>query len=448
MLLNVLLISGGLHALALFILGSITVYKYIIPDEAQFEEPPAIAEEEPPPEVKIRIPKQAAPQQLERQNLRMQQVGNISVSAVEVELPNMQDSFTVNAGLGNFGGGSLLGGTRGSIGIGISDVSVFGLKTRAERILFIIDANRQMITDAKGGLNSYRVIKEEITDMVGNLSTGTLFNVMITDRRNNVVFKPQLVPAGQEVHRQLIEWMLPINADANNPGLEGLQGARRETLTALQGDEIHQDLLYSGDRGNETAFITQLALENDVDAIFFITGYHRGFERVRRRLTEREEAEWQRTISDPQYQEQLAAHTKEVPLMRKRIEDKMAEINAERRARGEPPRVLAQRYGVYSNANELDLEWEVRHPGWRPVYHIDPRKIEDYFKDVVDTLYSEKGRVKPSVNVVLFLAGDEEMREEWEDQLDDYVDFFRGKYRIIRGLDEVKSARSSHGTTN
>ena len=37
MLLNVLLISGGVHALALFVLGSITIYKYIIPDEAQFE---------------------------------------------------------------------------------------------------------------------------------------------------------------------------------------------------------------------------------------------------------------------------------------------------------------------------------------------------------------------------------------------------------------------------
>ena len=46
MLINVLLISGGIHTLAIFILGGITIYKYIIPDEAQFEEAPEIAKED------------------------------------------------------------------------------------------------------------------------------------------------------------------------------------------------------------------------------------------------------------------------------------------------------------------------------------------------------------------------------------------------------------------
>lgn len=448
MLLNVLLISGGVHAVALFILGSITVYNYIIPDEAQFEEPTAVMEEQPPPEVKVEIKQQPAPQQQAAQSLRMKQVGNIAVSAVDVDLPNMQESFTVSAGIGGFGGGSLLGGTRGTLGIGMSDVSVFGLKTRAERILFVIDANRQMVTDAKGGLNSYKIIKDEITDMVGNLSAGTLFNVMIADRRDNIVFKQQLVPAGQEVHQQLIQWMAPINASANNPGLEGARGTGRQRLETLPEEPIHQDIVWSGQRGNETAFMTQVAIEQDVDAIFFISGYHRGFEQIRRQLTERENADWQRTISSRKYQEQLAEHQKEVPIMQKRINDKMAEINAERKKKGQPPRVLTQRHGVYSNASELDLKWKVQHPGWQPAYWRESREIERYFKDVIDVLYTDKGGVKPSVNVILFLAGDEEMREEWEDQLDDYADFFDGKYRIIRGLDEIKSARSSAETKN
>lgn len=49
MLLNVLLISVGLHILALFMLGSITLYKYVIPDEAQFEEPSEVVQETPRP---------------------------------------------------------------------------------------------------------------------------------------------------------------------------------------------------------------------------------------------------------------------------------------------------------------------------------------------------------------------------------------------------------------
>lgn len=42
MLLKVFLISGGVYVVIFFILCSITVYKYILPDEAQFEEPDAV----------------------------------------------------------------------------------------------------------------------------------------------------------------------------------------------------------------------------------------------------------------------------------------------------------------------------------------------------------------------------------------------------------------------
>ena len=448
MLLNVLLISGGVHAVALFILGSLTVYKYIIPDEAQFEEPSTVVEEQPPPQVKVEI-KQQPPKQQAMQSLRMKQVGNIAVSAVDVNLPNMQESFTVSAGMGGFGSGSLLGGTRGTLGIGMSDINVFGLKTRAERILFVIDANSQMLTDTKGGLKSYKIIKDEITDMVGNLSAGTLFNVMMADRRNSKFFKKQLVPAGQEVHQQLIQWITPINANARNAGLvEGARDVTRERLQTLSKDANHEDILWAKHAGNDTAFMTQLAIEQDVDAIFFIAGYHRGFERVRRRLTEQEEADWIRFSTSRKYQDQLAVHQKEVPIMQNRIDYEMAKINEERKKKGQPARVLNSRWGIYSDYRELGLEWETEHPGWRPDYFLESREIEKYFKNVVDILYTNKGSEKPSVNVILFLAGDEEMRKEWEDQLDDYTDFFRGKYRIIRGLDEINEARSSSNIQN
>ncbi|MDQ8195522.1 hypothetical protein QEH59_13900 [Coraliomargarita sp. SDUM461004] len=448
MLLNVLLISGGVHAIALFILGSITVYKYIIPDDAQFEEPPAVEEEQPPPDVKIEIKQQAAPQAQSMNNLRMKQVGNIAVRAVDVQLPNMQESFTVSTGLGGFSGGALLGGTRGSIGIGMSDVSVFGLKTRAERILFVIDANRQMVTDAKGGLNSYKVIKNEITDMVANLSTGTLFNVMLQDRRKTMLFKNNLVPAGADIHMQLVKWISPINSNASKPGLEGVSAARQPKLTTFPEDEIQQAASYSGDRGNETAFLTQYALEQNVDAIFFITGYHRGFERIRRQPNERENKEWQRTTSSRKYQQQLEEHKKEIPKMEEKIKKELARQNAERKSKGQPPRVLAQRYGVYSNARELDLKWETPHPGWQPAYWVDERDVEKYFSKVIDTLYTDKGGQAPSINVILFLAGDEKFSNDAEKSLNSYVRSFSGKNRVIRGEDEIKSARSSKNTKN
>ena len=449
MLLNVLLISGGLHLVALFILGGITVVKYMIPDEADFEEPPAVVEEEPPPEVKIEIKQKPNQQPSQLNNLQMKPVSNITVDAVDVNLPDLADSFTVSAGLGGSGGGGLLGGTRGSIGLGMSDVSVFGLKTRAERILFVIDANRQMVTDKKGGLNSYKVIKDEITDMVGNLSAGTLFNVVMQDRRKVKMFKPQLVSAGSAVHSELVAWIGQINSDPENPGLEGVPDATRPPLTAMPENEIQGYLRQSSHRGNETCFITQFALEQSADAVFFITGYHRGFEEILSPPSEKQKADFEKLRASRKYQDQLAAHNLEKPIMQKRVEAEMKKINAERAKKGQPPRVLNQRHGVYSNAGELGFQWKTKHPGHGPGYQkVDERLVAKYFKELLEKLYGEREMVPPSVNVVLFLAGDEDFRETWEDALKDYTRYFKGKHRVIRGENEIKSARSSSGTSN
>ena len=447
LLLKVIFISVAIDLLAALILGSITIYKFVVPSEAQFEEPPVVEQEEPPPPVKVQI-KPQQPKQQQAQRLTMRPVANIAVANVDVNLPNMEQNFTVSTGLGGMGGGSLLGGTRGNIGMGLSDVSVFGLKSRAERILFVIDANRQMITDKKGGLNSYKIIKDEITDMVGNLSAGTLFNVMLQDRTKMMLFKPQLVSAGSEVHQQLIQWINPINASATNVGLEGNRLAKKPQLKTLPDEELHKFLIHGG-RGNETCFITQVALEQNVDAIFFITGYHRGFETVLAPASERMIAEWQRKIAKRDYIEQLAKHKAEIAQMQARVKAEMTRIDAERKKKGQPPRVLNQRHGVYSNAGELGLKWKTNHPGHGPGHQqVKDRDVSKYFRKLIDKLYEDHDKPVPSVNVVLFLAGDEVFSDAAKKQLDQYVRFFRGKNRVIRGEDEISSARSSKSTNN
>ena len=187
MLLKVISISVLLHVVAAFIAGIITVATHVMKDEAQFEEPPQLAEEEPPTEVKIRISQQIPQQPV--QQLQLKPVANIAVAEVDLDLPSMNEGFSVSAGIGANGGGNLMSGTRGSVGIGISDIKVFGLRAKAERILFLIDVNRSMVIDAKGGLNSFKIIKDEIINKVSMLSAGTLFNVILIDERKALKFK-------------------------------------------------------------------------------------------------------------------------------------------------------------------------------------------------------------------------------------------------------------------
>jgi len=445
---TVLTISVAVHVVGALILGGITIVKYVLPDEAQFEEPPEISEEPPPPEVKIEIKPRPSQMKNSMQNLKLQQVKNIAVSDLDLDMPDMSDSFTVSAGIGGFGGGNLLGGASGSLNIGMSNINVFGLKTKAERILFLIDGSRHMLVDEKGGLFSYNIIKDEITSMVGNLSAGALFNVGFYDRGNMKLFKPQLVPAGAEVTQELKGWIAPINSDPEALELVGSFRYKPENLTE---SPIFKGIVRDGARGSENARLTQFALEQNVDAIFFITGRHDGFHGARREFTEEENRRWQEHVNSAEYQQQLAAHEAEIPEMRERIKQKLARLNKERAAKGIPPKILSSQWGHYSNAGELDLDWTVDHPGWQDGMfdrNIKPRELEDYFDEVLEVAYPGEGQKAPSINVVVFLAEDEPFSDEKDDQIKDFVRHFDGKHRIIRGLAEITRAASAADTRN
>lgn len=446
MLLKVLVVSAAVHAIGLFILGGITVVKYIIPDEAQFEEAPEVTEEKPPPEVKIEI--KPKPEIEPMRDLRMKKIGNIAVADIAVDLPSDNDSFTISSGLGSFGGAaSLIGSGRGQLDFGSSQVNVFGIKTQAERILFVLDTSADMLADKKGGITSYAIIKDEITKLVGSLNAGTLFNVMLQDRLKTMLFKPRLVNASSNSHQQLIRWIKPINSNARYSGLSNVMDAGKPSLSNFKEDPIHANLSLNW-KGNETVFITQYALEQGIDTIFFITCTHGGFSTVMRKPTGKEAEAWEKTVNSPKYQAQLRKHEAEIPEMRSRTQNKLRSVNAERRGKGQPPLVLNSRWGLESEAKQLGLKWKTEHPGHGPRYEINPKDIERYYDKLNEKIYGQLGRANPSINIVLYLAEDEVFSKEDEKKIRDFVRFFNGKHRIIRGEKGIKSARTAKETKN
>lgn len=445
MLINVLIISGAVHVLALLILGGITVVKYIIPDDAEFDEPPAIEEVEPPKEVKVDIKPPAPTPQRQMNNLQMRPMANIAISNVDVALPSMDQSFTVSTGVGSLGG-NLMGSTRGSIGIGMSSVNVFGLESRGEKILFVIDASRNMVYDEKGGLDSYKVIKDEITNLVGNLAAGTLYNVMLYENTAYKLFKPQLVSAGASSTAELAQWFAPFNSSINTVGI-GRGAQRIQIQTELEDyPRMHAGLL----RWPNTAALTQLTLEMKVDAIFYITGQHPGYGRVRKDLTKEEQVEYEirakeeaeRIKNDPESQAMIAARQAERDQMQKTIEAKVKALNAQRAANGLPPKVITTH--LEANMNMFGLKYSTPTPPRVPNYPIiwaEEREIKRYFKTLDEKLFLDRGDRPPNINVILFLAEDEELRKEAEDSLKGFVRDYKGKMKIIRGLAEINGAK-------
>lgn len=451
LLMKVIVISVGLHVIAGFIAGIITVANIVIQTETQFEEPPAVLEETPPPEVKVQI-RPPAPQMQAMNQLRMRPVANIAVANVAVDLPSMDQSFTVSAGLGRGGVGNLLGGARGSLRIGLSDVNVFGLKSRAEKILFIVEANRRMVYDSKGGLHSYRVIKDEIADMIGNLSAGTLFNVMLVDDDHIKLFKPQLIPTGADISAELSTWFAPVNSNINNLGIG--RGAK-EPVIQTKLDKHGQ--IYAGlRRYREGHAITQVALEMGVDAIFMIVGGHDGFGGLRMDLTPEEHAKYhakdaalkEQYKTDPKLNAMVAARKAEEVEISKAIKVKLAALNKQRAKKGQPPKVLPGKFR--QQMKEFGLKYKTPDPPRirPPKLVADATQVRRYFHDLCDTLFSQNNKPRPSINVVLFLAEDEAFSDSQEKAVKEFVRYFKGKMRVIRGLRQIKAAATAKDTTN
>lgn len=433
LLMKVIVISVALHVIAGVIAGFVTFVNYII-DDTRFEEPPPVEEVEPPPEVNVEIQPEQPKEQFE-QKLTMPSASDIAINALDLDLPNMDQNFTVSGVVTGVGGLA-----RGNMELGLSTANLFGIKTSAERFLVVIDANRRMVSDDKGGLSSYNAIKDEVANLVERFLVGTLFNVAFYDKGHVLFFKPKLIAADPNTKQELIDWIQPINSDPITVGLGSYKSTKPIKITKLPKEPVHKTLPNIQWDGNQVGYVTQLALEQNADAIFIITGYHRGFEELRRPMNEKEAADWQRVTNSPAYKKKLAKHTAEIPEMRERIRKTLAEINEGRAQKGQPPRILKDPSNIYKSSEELDLDWKNPHPGDAPSFVIKPSEIEDYFEEVIEECYLPSQQ--PSVNVVLFLAGNEKFTEEWEDQLDDYVSFFNGKSRIIRGADEINEARS------
>ena len=448
MLMKVIVISLLLHVVAGFIAGVVKISTLVIKEKTQFEAPPVVEEEAPPVNVKVEIRPQA-PVVAPLQKLKMRTVSNIAVSDVAVDLPSMSDSFTVSAGLSGIRGGNLLGGARGNIGLGMSDISVFGLKTRAERVLFLVEASRRMVLDEKGGLNSYRVIKDEISGMIENLSPGALFNVMLFEGGRMKLFSPQLVAAGTETSKQLKQWLAPVNSNLQQIGIP--DGKRVLIETKVE----KYPRYYEGMRAHPTnQAVTQRALEMNIDAIFQIAGAHEGFMKIRWKNTPEEvaaaKAKREKWLANPTNQALLKAREAEAFEMRRRIAQAHKKHNEERAKKGIPPKVLEGH--LDNNMKYFGLKWKTQRPDIPPPHppHLwqEEAPIRRYYHTLMQQLYHDRNMRPPSINVILFLAGDEEFPQGREDQVKRFVSYFKGRYRILRGENEIRLAASAQEAKN
>ena len=301
---------------------------------------------------------------------------------------------------------------------GTSAVNFFGIKSKGRRVAFLIDAERYILTDPRGGYPAYQIVKEEIAGMIGKLGLETMFNVVLYEGRNISAFSERLLPATAANKTKVGDWLYPVNREFEKLGLTTIKYPI-QTLKA-EVEPVKNDYI--------TGYLRaiQYALECDVDAVFVVSSGYRSME-IPRTKEERE-----KILKEMKWTEKDDIAWREAI---KKGQDWLAKENASRKSKGVPERVIV-------NIGEVWRDMGFRPPRSPPGgIQITAEEREDQIKNAVRLHYLATGKPKPQINFVIFIGKDQD--KDTVPQLEHFENIAQrargGKVRVLEGMAALKN---------
>lgn len=304
---------------------------------------------------------------------------------------------------------------------GTSQVNFFGIKSQGRRVAFLIDVERYMLTDPRGGYPAYEIVKNEIAGMIGKLGLDTHFNVILYEGTGISAYSEKLIPATTSNKEKIKEWLYPVNREFEKLGIRAIGYPVQTVGSEVQPVEARHLSGYLR--------AIQYALECDVDAVFIICSGYRSMvippdmtkeeiEKERKRLTwtDKDMLAWQEAV--------------------KKGQDWLAKENAARKAKGIPQRVIV-------NIGEVWRDMGLVPPRSTPDFNkqITAEMREDQVKNAIRLHYQAKGKPKPQINFVIFIGKDQD--KEKVPQLEHFENIAQrarsGKVRVLQGLAALKN---------
>jgi len=304
---------------------------------------------------------------------------------------------------------------------GTSQVNFFGIKSQGKRVAFLIDAERYMLTDPRGGYPAYEIVKNEIAGMIGKLGLETYFNVILYEGTAVSAYSDKLLPATTANKEKIRDWLYPVNRDFEKLGLRPIGYPIQTVSSEIQPVEARYLSGYLR--------AIQYALECDVDAVFIICSGYRSMT-VPMNLTAEEKAKEIKRLKWTD-KDQLAWNEAV-----KKGQDWLKKENAARKAKGVPERVII-------NINEVWRDMGLRPPRSPPNFNkqITAEQREDQVKNAVRLHYQLKGKPKPQINFVIFIGKDQDKdKVPYFDHFENIAQRARsGKVRVLQGLAALKN---------
>lgn len=304
---------------------------------------------------------------------------------------------------------------------GTSQVNFFGIKSQGKRVAFLIDAERYMLTDPRGGYPAYEIVKNEIAGMIGKLGLETHFNVILYEGNGVSAYSDRLLPATTSNKEKIRDWLAPVNQTFEKLGIRSI-GYPIQTV----GSEV-QPVAAQHLTGYLRAI--QFALESDVDAVFIICSGYRSME-IPSEMTKEEK---EKALKRLRWTDKDALAWREAV---KKGQDWLAKENAARKAKGIPQRVIV-------SIGEVWRDMGLVPPRGPPNFdtQVTPEMREDQVKNAIRLYYQAKGKPKPQINFVIFIGKDQD--KDKVPRLEHFENIAQrarsGKVRVLQGLGALKN---------
>ena len=450
LLYQVFIIVAIIQVVLLITMGSVIVTQSIITEEKKFDAPPTIEKvDQARKETRVRVQQQQKKTQKLTRRISITNPQNTNLPQVNITLP---PTMSMGAGISAISNIDMTS----KFNIVTTTVDIVGIKSKTEKVLICIDTGKYLMTDERGGLDTYKAIREDIKKLINNLPPTVLFNLMAysTEYGTSInMFQPSLVAATSANKRMACDFVEPLNASLSRLGPGGNNYKLKYPFLPQPPDSNH----YSQYASNIYR-IYQAALELGADTIYILTTSWTDPERIKKPWNN---AQTQRYVRD------MARYSENVERQRRQ-----AGWNDQKQIEYEREAMIACRDGIKKAREWINAEKDRRAKKGQPLYtgnvykamydnkfYVRPKEVPPsigvkapevkfesygrsgilkYYDKLFKEVYRDKQMKPPTLNMIVFRGKNENLTPAENRVIKQFTSSNNGgRSRVLRGLKPV-----------
>ena len=451
LLYQVFIVVAIIQVILLVALGGVIVTQSIITDDKKFDAPPTIEKvDQAKKETRVRVQQQQKKTQKLTRRISITNPQNTNLPQVNITLPQ---SMSTGAGISAISSIDMTS----KFNIVTTTVDIGGIKSKTEKVLICIDTGKYLMTDERGGLDTYKAIRDDIKKLVNSLPPTVLFNLMAysTEYGTSInMFQPSLVAATSANKKMACDFVEPLNASLSRLGPGGNNYKLKYPFLPQPPDSNHYSQYVSN-----IYRIYQAALEQGADTIYILTTSWTDPDRIKKPWNN---AQTQRYVRD------MARHSENVERQRR-----SAGWNDQKQIAYERENMVARRDGIKKARDWIKVENDRRAKKGQPLYtgnvtkamydnkfYVRPKEVPPsisvkapevkfesygragilkYYDKLFKEVYRDKQMKLPTLNMIVFRGKNENLTPAENKVIKQFTASNNGgRSRVLRGLKPIK----------